>query len=211
MFLNKKEKINIILEFLNIKYKDAKCCLVYKKPYELLIAARLSAQCTDKKVNEVTKKLFLKYKTLESFSTAFVEDIRKIIYPCGLFNKKALDVIGICRTLLKKFNSIVPNNMKQLLSLPGIGRKTANLILGEIYKKPTIVVDTHLIRISNRLGLVETKNPIEIEKQLEKLIVEEERFSFCHKIIFFGREICKAKKPICKSCELKKICNLGGF
>ena len=207
--MNKKEKIKIILEFLNFKYKGSRCFLTYTRPYELLIAARLSAQCTDIRVNEVTKILFSKYKNLENFSNAKFEDVRKIIYSCGLSNKKAQDVIGISKILVSRFNSVVPSNMEELLCLPGVGRKTANLVLGEIYKKPTVVVDTHLIRISNRLKLVETVKPVEIEKKLERLLPEKERFSFCHKIISFGREICSAKKPSCEICEIRRTCEFS--
>lgn len=203
---NIKEKVILILDFLEKNYRDAKCSLIYAKPHELLIATRLSAQCTDSKVNNVTKELFLKYKDIYSFSNAPVEEIKKIINPCGLSNKKASDIVNMSKILVSEFNSIIPNDMEKLLKLPGVGRKTANLILGELYEKPAIVVDTHLIRISNRLGLVNEKNPNKIEVSLKKIIPKEESLKFCHRIIEFGREICRAKVPFCDKCQLKNLC-----
>ena len=203
---NIKEKVVLILDFLEKNYRDAKCSLIYTKPHELLIATRLSAQCTDSKVNNVTKELFLKYKDIYSFSNASVEEIKKIINPCGLSNKKASDIVNMSKILVSEFNSTIPNEMEKLLKLPGVGRKTANLILGELYEKPAIVVDTHLIRISNRLGLVNEKNPNKIEGSLKKIIPKEESLKFCHRIIEFGREICRAKVPFCDKCQLKNLC-----
>ena len=205
--MTEKERVNIILNFLEKKYKFAKCFLEYEKPYELLIAARLSAQCTDKMVNIVIKKLFLKYPTLESFLTASFKEIKEIINPCGLSNKKAEDILNITKMLCENFNSKVPSNEKELLTLPGIGRKTANLILSELFNMPTIVVDTHVIRITNRLNLVNEKNPNKIEEKLLKIIPKKERKNFCHRIISFGRDLCSAKKPLCDFCEIKNLCN----
>lgn len=204
--MTKKEKVNIILNFLEKKYKYAKCFLEYEKPHELLIAARLSAQCTDRMVNIVIKKLFLKHPSLESFLTASFKEIKEIINPCGLSNKKTEDILNITKMLYENFNSKVPNNQKELLTLPGIGRKTANLILSELFNVPTIVVDTHVIRITNRLNLVNEKNPKKIEEKLLEIIPKKERKNFCHRIISFGREICSAKKPLCNVCELKILC-----
>ncbi len=205
--MTEKERVNIILNFLEKKYKFAKCFLEYEKPYELLIAARLSAQCTDKMVNIVIKKLFLKYPKLESFLNASFKEIKEIINPCGLSNKKTEDILNITKILYENFNSKVPNNEKDLLKLPGIGRKTANLILSELFNMPTIVVDTHVIRITNRLKLVNEKNPKKIEEKLLKIIPEKERKNFCHRIIFFGRDLCSAKKPLCDFCGIKNLCN----
>ena len=204
--MTKKEKVKYILNFLKENYEKAKCSLNYKTPFQLLVATRLSAQCTDKKVNKVTKTLFLKYKTINSFKNANLNEIKQIIKPCGLFNKKAYDIILASSILIEKFNANIPNNLKDLLSLPGIGRKSANLILAEIFKKPAIIVDTHLIRISNRLKLVKEKNPKKIELSLLKIIPKKETINFCHRIVFFGRDLCKAKKPICLNCKLKIIC-----
>ena len=205
--MTKKEKVKIILTFLEENYEDAKCFLNYSKPYELLIAARLSAQCTDKRVNMVTKKLFLKYDDITSLATASFEEIKKIINSCGLANVKSKDIINISLDLINKFNKKVPNDMKNLISLPGIGRKTANLVLAEIYNKPAIIVDTHMIRISNRLGLVTNeKNAMKIEDILIKLIPKNKSTKFCHMIVSFGKDLCKSKRPICEKCKLKKIC-----
>ena len=205
--MTKKERLNIILNFLEKKYKLAKCFLEYEKPYELLIAAMLSAQCTDKMVNIVIKKLFLKYSTFESFLNASFKEIKKIINPCGLSNKKTEDILSITKMLFENFNSKIPNNEKDLLTLPGIGRKTANLILSEIFNIPTIVVDTHVIRITNRLNLVNGKNAKKIEEKLLKIIPKKERKNFCHRVISFGRDLCSAKKPLCNICEIKNLCN----
>lgn len=204
--MTKKEKVNLTLEFLKENYEKAKCSLNYKTPFQLLVATRLSAQCTDKKVNKVTKTLFLKYKTINSFLNANLIEIKQIIKPCGLFNKKAYDLITASKILTEKFNGNIPNNLKDLLVLPGIGRKSANLILAEIFKKPAIIVDTHLIRISNRLGLVKEKNPKKIEQRLLKIIPKKQTIKFCHRVVFFGRDLCKAKNPVCLKCKLKIIC-----
>ena len=205
--MKKKEKVKIILKFLEQNYNDAKCSLNFGSTYELLIATRLSAQCTDKKVNLITKKLFLKYENLNSFATASFEDVKEIIRPCGLSNKKAQDIINICKILIEKFNSKVPNKIEDLLTLPGVGRKTANVILGNAFNKPAIVVDTHVKRISNRLDLVNSQNAIKIEKILSNLIPKNEYFNFCHRVIAFGREVCCAKKPLCNICKLNSICS----
>ena len=204
--MTKNEKIDIILKYLKEKYENAKCSLEYKKPHELLIAARLSAQCTDKRVNVVTKTLFKTYPTIYSFAKANLDDITKIIRPCGLSNKKAADIVGICSKLIEQFNLKIPNNMKDLLTLPGIGRKTANLMLGELFKKPVIVVDTHFTRIANRLGLTVKTNPKKIEEELKKLIPKEKSTKFCHRVVYFGRDICKAKAPLCNMCGVSNIC-----
>lgn len=205
--MKKKEKVKIILNFLEQNYNDSKCSLNFGSTYELLIATRLSAQCTDKKVNLVTEKLFLKYKSLNSFATASFSDVKEIIKPCGLSNKKAQDIINICKILIEKFNSKVPNKMEDLLTLPGVGRKTANVILGNVFNKPAIVVDTHVKRISNRLGLVNSQDATKIENILFNLIPKNESVNFCHRVIAFGREICSAKKPLCNICKLNSICS----
>ena len=207
--MNKRKRVKLVLNFLENNYKEARCALNYSKPYELLIATRLSAQCTDKRVNSVTKVLFSKYNNIYSLASASFEEIRNIVRPCGFFNKKGQDIVEICRILMEEFNCEVPDSIEELLKLPGVGRKTANLILGEIYKKPAIVVDTHLIRISSRLCLVEEKNPTRIEWILKKIIPKKESLSFCHRVIEFGRDRCKALKPICFDCGLSEICDKG--
>lgn len=202
---NKKQIIDLI-EILKKIYPIAECFLNFKKPHELLIAARLSAQCTDKKVNTVTKKLFQKFKSIEEFANAKFDEIYEIIKPCGLGNKKANDVISSCQHLKKFYDNKIPDNMTELLTLPGVGRKTANLILATLFNKPTIIVDTHVKRISTRLGLTKKNNPEKIEFELLKLIPKNESIKFCHRLVQFGRDFCKAKNPNCKNCPLTQFC-----
>lgn len=202
---NKKQIIDLI-EILKKIYPIAECFLNFKKPHELLIAARLSAQCTDKKVNTVTKKLFQKFNSIEEFANAKFDEIYEIIKPCGLGNKKANDVISSCQHLKKFYDNKIPDNMTELLTLPGVGRKTANLILATLFNKPTIIVDTHVKRISTRLGLTKKNNPEKIEFELLKLIPKNESIKFCHRLVQFGRDFCKAKNPNCKNCPLTQFC-----
>lgn len=204
--MTKKEKVNFIINSLKIRYKDAACSLTYKEPYQLLLATRLSAQCTDKRVNIVTKTLFSKYPTLESIANADIDDIIEIVRPCGLGNTKGRDLVLICQKLIDDFSSNVPDNMDDLLTLPGVGRKTANLILGDIFNKPAVVTDTHLIRITNRLGLVDTKDPKKVEKLLFDILPKKESSDFCHRIVLFGRDVCVARNPKCEVCELFNVC-----
>ncbi len=206
IIMTKKEKINFIIQELNSLYPDAHCSLTYSKPYELLIATRLSAQCTDARVNMVTPKLFEKYPTIESFATANFDDICNLIHSCGFYRGKAKSIIEMCQTILEKHNGIVPDTMEELTALSGIGRKTANLILGDIYGKPAIIADTHCIRIANRLGLCNNKRPEIVEKQLKASIPPEHQTKFCHNLVHFGRDICSARTPKCDCCPLSKIC-----
>lgn len=202
----KEERIKLISSVLSSLYPEAVCALHSGNPFELLVAARLSAQCTDARVNLVTPALFEKYKTLEEYAAAEVEDIEKIIHSCGFFRQKARDIIGMARMILSDFEGKVPDTIDDLIKLPGVGRKTANLIVGDVYGKPAVVTDTHVIRISNRLGLVNTKDPEKVEKILRGLLDPEESNDFCHRMVLFGREICKAQKPACEKCGLTKIC-----
>ena len=204
--MTKKEKVRIIINRLKARYPNALCSLQYDEPYKLLIATRLAAQCTDARVNTVTKTLFAKYPNIEELASADQNYIIEIVKPCGLGNTKGRDIVKICQKLIDQFDGKVPDNMKDLLSLPGVGRKTANLILGDVYKKPAIVTDTHLIRISNRLGLVSEKNPTKVEYLLIKIVPPEESSDFCHRVVIFGREVCRARKPDCKNCELIDLC-----
>lgn len=204
--MTKAELANMAVDLLKKRYPIAECSLKYKKPYQLLLATRLSAQCTDARVNIVCKKLFSKYPTMESIAAADVLDIIEIVRPCGLGNTKGRDLVGICQKLISDFGGELPDTMDELLSLPGVGRKTANLILGDIFHKPSVVTDTHLIRISNRLGLVSQKNPVKIEKELKQILPPEESGDFCHRIVFFGRDVCRAKNPECKECEFAAVC-----
>lgn len=207
--MNKKEKIHFIIDELNNLYPQAHCCLNYSEPYELLIATRLSAQCTDARVNLVTPALFKKYPTMESFANADFEDVCNLIHSCGFYRGKAKSIIEMCQTMLEKHNGQVPDTMEELTALSGIGRKTANLILGDIYGKPAIIADTHCIRISNRLGLAKSDRPEIVEKQLKASIPPEHQTRFCHNLVFFGREICLARKPKCDNCPLIQVCEFN--
>jgi len=200
------KKVQIIISTLKSIYPEPVCALTYVFPWQLLISARLSAQCTDKRVNIVTPDLFFKYPTLDSLAAAPLEDVEKIIFPCGLYKTKAKDVVGIASTLINKFNSTVPSEMSELLSLPGVGRKTANLIRGDIFGLPAIVADTHCIRISNRLGLTKSTIQAKVESDLVKIIPPEESSDFCHRLVLFGRDVCKAQNPQCNNCSLKILC-----
>ena len=196
-----------IISTLKETYPDATCALIYSSPLQLLIAARLSAQCTDKRVNMVTPDLFARFKCAKDFANADKEEVEAIIKPCGLYKTKAKSIIGICRKIVSDFNDEVPSKMEDLTSLPGIGRKTANLVRGEIFGKPGIIVDTHFSRVTSRLGFHKLKNPVKIEKEMKEIIPEEESLKFCHRIVIHGRNICKARKPLCEECPLKKMCD----
>lgn len=204
--MNKKEKITFLINELNKLYPSAHCCLNYTKPYELLIATRLSAQCTDARVNLVTPALFERYPTMESFANAKFEDVCELIHSCGFYRGKAKSIIEMCQSMLQNHNGQVPDTMKELTALSGIGRKTANLILGDIYGKPAIIADTHCIRISNRLGLAKSDRPEVVEKQLKAIIPQEHQTKFCHNLVFFGRDICSARSPKCEHCPLTAAC-----
>lgn len=195
-----------IVDRLEKIYPEAQCSLIYEKPYELLISVRLSAQCTDARVNIVTKELFRAFPTLESFANADVGDVERIIMPCGLFHTKAKSIVELSKKLLDDFGGQVPDNMDDLLSLPGVGRKTANLILGDVYKQPAVVTDTHCIRICGRLGLSEGTDPARVEKQLREVLPMDRASDFCHRLVNFGRDTCSARKPKCYGCPLADLC-----
>ncbi len=205
--MTKKEQILKIIDELKITYPDAKCALDYSTPHELLIATRLSAQCTDARVNIITKTLFNRYKSLEEFAGANIEELEQIVRPCGLFRTKAKDIKEMSAILVTQHNGIIPDTMEELLKLPGVGRKTANLILGDLYNKPAVITDTHVIRVSGRLGLVDTKVPQKVEQQLRKLLPIEESTMFCHRLVWHGREVCNARKPKCEECSISFYCN----
>lgn len=207
--MTKKERAAQAVLLLKKRYPDAVCSLVYTpdKAYELLIATRLSAQCTDARVNIVTKPLFKKYPTLEAFAAAELSELEEIIRPCGFFHTKAKDIISICQTLLREYGGILPDSIEELTKLQGVGRKTANLIVGDIYHKPSIVTDTHCIRICGRLGLTTgTEVPIKVEEELRGILDPAESGDFCHRLVMFGRDVCTARKPACDSCPLSGIC-----
>ena len=201
-----KQKATEICNKLEEYYPDAKCSLIYEKPHELMIAGRLSAQCTDARVNIVTKELFSKYKTVEDFANADVTDIEEIIKPCGLYKTKALSVVNMCKQLIENFNGEIPKTIEELTTLSGIGRKTANLIMGDVHHLPAIVTDTHCIRICGRLGLTKNKEPKKVEDDLRKIIPPEKSSDFCHRLVIFGRDICKARGEKCEKCPLKELC-----
>lgn len=200
-------KIKIIEDYLDEKYPNPRCELDYKKDYELLIAVVLSAQTTDKRVNSVTPELFSKYDTLLKLKEAPVDDIAKIIKPIGTFNKKSIFIKEIAKVLVDKLDSIVPNNREELENIPGVGRKTANVVLSNLFDYPAIAVDTHVARVSKRLNLVkEDDSVLIIERKLMKKFKKENWCKLHHQLVLFGRYNCKAIKPECNTCKLKEIC-----
>ena len=203
-----KKKVRNIIDSLKMRYPDAICALHYEKDYELMIAVRLSAQCTDARVNLITPALFAAYPTLEDMANADIADVENYIHSCGFFRQKAKDIVLACQMLLTEYNGKVPNTMEALLRLPGVGRKTANLLLGDLYQEPgSVVCDTHCMRICERLGLSKGREPEKVEKQLRAVLPPEESSDFCHRIVLFGREICTARSPKCAECPLALYCN----
>ena len=202
-----EKKVNGILSALEERYPDALCALHYQKDYELMIAVRLSAQCTDARVNLVTPALFAAYPTLEAMANANIADVENYIHSCGFYRQKAKDIVLACQMLLEKHGGKVPGTMDELLQLPGVGRKTANLLLGDLYGVPgSVVCDTHCIRICGKLGLSKGKEPEKVEKQLRKILPPEESSDFCHRIVLFGRDTCIARNPKCADCPLAIHC-----
>lgn len=203
-----KEKAAAVVDILKERYPDT-CSLVAEKDYELLFSTRLSAQCTDARVNLVTKELYARYPTLQALAEADLEELCAIVKPCGLFRTKANDIKNSAKLLLERFGGSVPDTMEELLTLPGVGRKTANLILSDLYGKPAIVADTHCIRISSRLGLVPPacgKDPYKVELALKQVVEPAEQASLCHRFVHFGRDICTARSPRCGECPLRELC-----
>ena len=198
-----------IVEELKRLYPDALCSLQYPKPYELLFAVRLAAQCTDERVNMVTPALYARFPTLESLAEADVSEVETYIHSTGFFRAKARDIVAAARMLVDVYGGVVPDNMEDLLKLPGVGRKTANLILGDVYKTPGVVVaDTHCIRITGLLGLTDgTKDPAKTEMQLRKILPPEESSDFCHRMVLHGRAVCVARRPDCPNCTLRPWCD----
>lgn len=202
-----QEKVLSIIDILKEKYPDALCALHYRTDYELMIAVRLSAQCTDARVNLVTPALFAAYPTLEAMASANIADVENYVRTCGFYKHKAKDIVLACQMLLRDYNGKVPGTMEELLKLPGVGRKTANLLLGDLYAEPgSVVCDTHCIRICGRLGLSQGKDPEKVERQLRAILPPEESSDFCHRIVLFGREICTARSPKCSECPLAIHC-----
>lgn len=205
-----KETALNAIEILKIKYPDAICSLVYSDPFELLVATRLSAQCTDARVNMVTPALFERFKGVDAFAEADVEEVGEYIKSCGLYKTKAKDLVKMAQQLRENYNSQVPDSIEALTTLSGVGRKTANLIVGDVYHKPAVVVDTHCIRITRRLGLHNEKDAGKIEKILKNILPPEESNDFCHRLVLFGREICTARSPKCDTCPLAYFCPKAG-
>ena len=202
-----EDKVLSIIQILKQRYADAPCALHYSKDYELMIAVRLSAQCTDARVNLVTPALFAAYPTLEAMAGADIADVERYVHSCGFYKHKARDIVLACQMLLHKHGGKVPNNMDDLLDLPGVGRKTANLLLGDLYGTPgSVVCDTHCIRICGRLGLSQGKDPEKVERQLRMILPPEESSDFCHRIVLFGRDTCTARNPKCNECPLRPYC-----
>ena len=207
--MTKKERARAIVEALKALYPVGICSLNYPKPYELLFSVRLAAQCTDERVNMVTPALFARFPTLESLAGADVSEVEEYIHSTGFFRAKARDIVAASQMMLERFDGKVPDNMEDLLKLPGVGRKTANLILGDVYHVPGVVVaDTHCIRISGKLGLTDgTKDPAKVEAQLREILPPEESNDFCHRLVLHGRAVCTARKPDCQSCTLRPWCD----
>ena len=206
--MKKKELALVVIERLKKEYPDAGCSLEYNEAWKLLVSVRLAAQCTDARVNVVVAKLYEKFPDVDALAAAPVEEIAAIVHPCGLGNSKARDISACMRQLKEEYGGQVPDDFDALLKLPGVGRKSANLIMGDVFGKPAIVTDTHCIRLVNRMGLVDDiKEPKKVEMALWKIIPPEEGSSFCHRLVYHGREICSARtKPRCEECCVQDIC-----
>lgn len=204
--MRRKERAVAAVERLEKLYPDAICSLEYTDAFQLLIATRLSAQCTDKRVNMVTPALFAEFPDPQSMASAELSRVEELIKTCGLYKTKAKDLIAIAKAITERYGGKVPDTIEELTTLKGVGRKTANLVCGDIYGKPAVVTDTHFIRLCNRLGLVETTNPLSVEKQMRKLLPPEKSNDFCHRTVLFGRDVCTARKAHCENCVLSDIC-----
>lgn len=202
--------IREIIARLKELYPDAACSLDYDKDYELLFTVRLAAQCTDERVNKISPALFERFPTLQAFAEADVDEVGEYVHSCGFWRAKSRDIVASAQMLLERFGGKVPDNMDDLLSLPGVGRKTANLILGDIYGQEGYVCDTHCIRITGRLGITDgSKDPVKVEQQLRKVIPPEESSNFCHRMVLHGRALCMARNPNCEDCPLRELCDFG--
>ena len=204
--MTKKQRAALAVKALKEEYPEGICSLTYSDPLQLLIATRLSAQCTDARVNLVTPALFARFPDLDSFCGAKVEEIEELVRTCGLYKTKARDILAACRMLKSDFGGVVPDTIEELTKLPGVGRKTANLVVGDIYHKPAVVTDTHCIRICGRLGLSEGKDPFRVEKQLRAILPPEESNDFCHRLVLHGRAVCTARSPKCAVCRMNGFC-----
>ncbi len=205
--MTKKQKVNEILSIFDQLYPEAMCSLEYETPLQLLISTQLAAQCTDARVNLVAKDLYKKYKSAEDFAKAELSELEQDIKSTGFYRNKAKNIIACCKILVEKYNGRIPDNIEELLQLPGVGRKTANLVLYEIYGIQGVVVDTHAKRLSNHIGLTKNQDPEKIEYDLQKIIPKNRWADFCHLLVFHGREICNARKPDCENCKINNLCN----
>ena len=208
--MRKQERALLILDKLEEVYPDVKCSLNYTTPLEMLIATQLSAQCTDARVNIVTDTLFKKYRSAEDFANADYEELCNDIKSAGFYRNKAKNIIACCQRIIDAYNGEVPGTMEDLLTLAGTGRKTANLVLGDIFGQPAYVVDTHCIRLTNRMGLTKNSDPVKIEQDLRKIIPPEKSLHFCHQLVAHGRAVCSARKPMCEICNLNEVCKKVG-
>ena len=208
--MTKKQRALAIVQRLIEIYPMSECSLEYDEAYRLLIAVRLAAQCTDARVNTVTPIMFQKFPTLQSLADATVDQVAEIVHPCGLYRSKAKDIVACCKMLVEQYDGKVPDTLEELLKLPGVGRKTANLIVGDVYGKPAVVTDTHCIRLCGRFGLTDSKVPVKVEMDLWKLLPPEESNDFCHRLVYFGRDRCTARSPQCEGCPLADLCKKVG-
>lgn len=210
--MDKKEKAYFAVQALKKEYPDAICSLEAQDPFQLLVATRLSAQCTDARVNLVTPALFAKFGTAEKMAQAPIDEVETLIHSCGFYRGKARDLVGMAQKIIAEFDGKVPDTIEALTSLPGVGRKTANLICGDVYHMPSAVVaDTHLIRITNLLGLVSTKDPYKVELALRELLPPEESNDFCHRCVLHGRAVCIARRPQCDKCCMQSVCDTANL
>lgn len=204
--MKRSEKVLKIKEIFDKVYADAKCSLDYTEPYQLLIAVVLSAQCTDKRVNIVTKTLFEKYKTLKDFANADIDGLAEDVKPCGFYKTKSRNIKALAQKIIEEHGGKIPDTMEELTALPGVGRKTANLILGDVYGKPALVIDTHAIRLTGRIGLTKETDPKKIEFDLKKFVPDDYSIHFCHQLVWHGRAICTARGPKCEICPIAMLC-----
>ncbi len=208
--MTKKEQVLLIQKVFDDIYADADCTLEYTNALHLLIATQLAAQCTDARVNTVTPALFERYPTVEAFAEADIAELEEYIKPTGFYHNKAKNIIACCKRLRDAYDSIVPDTMEDLTSLAGVGRKTANLVLGDIFGKPGIVVDTHATRLANRIGLTKQSSPVKIEFELADIVPKEYQTRFCHQLVMHGRAVCNARKPKCDICPISVYCKKAG-
>jgi len=204
--MRKEERADVFHQYLKVKYPEVVCSLNYETPFQLLTATILSAQCTDARVNIITRELFKRFPDAHSLAVAEHDEVCQLIKSAGMFNTKAKNIVKMANTLVDKYDGEVPKGMEELLELAGVGRKTANVVRGNLWHMPGVVVDTHVKRITHRIGLTKNTDPVKIEKDLEKLIKGEEHSDFCHRVIYFGREICSSRKPKCEICEVSHVC-----